>query len=122
MEEWKTIIGTIHSSFCPQCGSYLILPDSGDIQCDVCDFVIEGNEFHYNPIETTSSLFANEGNKRINSKIKEILPTGAVVYQECPNCGNETMHYHSAQVRSVDEGQTVYYECPNCGYQETVNT
>lgn len=67
-------------------------------------------------------MFEVNSKKQIDSKIKEILPTGAIVYQKCPKCGNETMHYHTAQVRSVDEGQTVYYECPNCGHQETVNT
>ncbi|EDR23539.1 hypothetical protein ENUP19_0346G0020 [Entamoeba nuttalli] len=122
MSNWKEVIGTIPSSFCPRCGAYLILSDSGDIVCDVCHFVISADQFKYNPIETTSSIFEMSNKKRIDSKIKEILPTGAIVYEKCPNCGNETMHYHSAQVRSVDEGQTVYYECPNCGHQETVNT
>ena len=79
-------------------------------------------EFKYNPIKTSSSHYEEGSKKQIDSKIIELLPTGAVVYEKCPHCGNPTMHYHSAQVRSVDEGQTVYYECPNCGYKETVNT
>ena len=122
MSGWKKILPTVHSSFCKQCGAYLFISDNGDIECSVCGCITKSEDFDYKPIETTSSMFHMKNKKDIDSKIKQILPTGAVVYEQCPQCGNETMHYHSAQVRSVDEGQTVYYECPNCGYQETVNT
>ncbi|ELP90754.1 DNA-directed RNA polymerase I subunit RPA12, putative [Entamoeba invadens IP1] len=122
MSTWETVVDNIPSSFCPRCGAYLILSIQGDITCEVCGLVIKGNTFKYEPIETTSSNYQVNSKKHIDNKIKEILPTGAIVYEKCPACGNETMHYHSAQVRSVDEGQTVYYECPNCGHQETINT
>ena len=122
MATWAEVIRKGPTSFCPTCGAYLILSDSGDITCDVCATTIKESAFKYDPLETTSSKYRESGRRVGSYKMKEILPTGAVVYEQCPRCGNDRMHFHSAQVRSVDEGQTVYYECPNCGYHETVNT
>jgi hypothetical protein len=36
MSGWKKILGTVHSSFCKQCGAYLLPSDNGDIECSVC--------------------------------------------------------------------------------------
>ena len=41
MSGWSKIIGKIHSSFCPQCGTYLLLSDHGNIECQVCQYVIK---------------------------------------------------------------------------------
>lgn len=49
MSGWKNILGTIHSSFCKQCGTYLLIPKNGDIECNVCGCITksEGLFFYF---------------------------------------------------------------------------
>lgn len=46
---------------------------------------------------------------------------GAMVHEKCPKCGNEEMTFHTAQLRSADEGQTVFYTCVKCGFKFSQN-
>ena len=52
------------------------------------------------------------------------LTDGATVQENCPNadCDNTFMVFHTAQLRSADEGQTVFYNCVKCGYKYSINS
>jgi DNA-directed RNA polymerase I subunit RPA12 len=52
------------------------------------------------------------------------LIDGATVDENCPNpeCDNNQMVFHTAQLRSADEGQTVFYNCVKCGYKYSINS
>lgn len=40
----------------------------------------------------------------------------------CVKCNNNQMYFHTAQIRSADEGQIIFYECTKCGFKETINS
>lgn len=46
----------------------------------------------------------------------------ARIEEPCPECDADYMLYHTAQLRSADEGQTVFYECEQCGHKYSLNS
>ncbi|KAJ1560626.1 DNA-directed RNA polymerase I core subunit rpa12, partial [Cladochytrium tenue] len=50
------------------------------------------------------------------------LKDGATIEEKCPKCEAPEMTFHTAQLRSADEGQTVFYSCVKCGYKFSVNS
>jgi len=42
--------------------------------------------------------------------------TFAQISETCPQCKNDKMSFHTAQLRSADEGQTIFYTCLKCKY------
>lgn len=42
------------------------------------------------------------------------------ISETCPQCKNDKMSFHTAQLRSADEGQTIFYTCLKCKYVNTV--
>ncbi|KAI8799744.1 transcription factor S-II-domain-containing protein [Cladochytrium replicatum] len=47
---------------------------------------------------------------------------GATITEKCPKCGAPEMVFHTAQLRSADEGQTIFYTCIQCGYKFSTNS
>ncbi|TPX74445.1 hypothetical protein CcCBS67573_g04281 [Chytriomyces confervae] len=50
------------------------------------------------------------------------LRDGATIKERCPKCDAPEMVFHTAQLRSADEGQTVFYSCVKCGFKEKLNS
>ena len=50
----------------------------------------------------------------------EDMQQDALSSDPCPDCGT-MMRFHTAQLRSADEGTTVFYSCENCGHKHTTN-
>ena len=129
--------------FCPQCGTLLLLPDSGDVRCDGCPFQQPIAAFPH-PVTRTASfpkptpewlvewtvLRAAQrgelGDEDVGAAVRRAGGKAdakrAVVKEECPKCKNDTMEYYTAQLRSADEGQTVFYNCLKCSHTFSVNT
>lgn len=45
---------------------------------------------------------------------------GVQISETCPQCKNDKMSFHTAQLRSADEGQTIFYTCLKCKYVSAV--
>jgi DNA-directed RNA polymerase I subunit RPA12 len=50
------------------------------------------------------------------------LKEGATIKERCPKCDAPEMVFHTAQLRSADEGQTIFYNCVRCGYKYSMNS
>jgi DNA-directed RNA polymerase I subunit RPA12 len=128
MEVWSP-----DAPFCPRCGTLLVLPDYGSVQCDKCPFAVPLADMPKAKVVTTSypkplpewfvAHAAEAAAKRGELATGHTGPAKrAVVNEECPKCKNPTMEYYTMQLRSADEGQTVFYECKKCGHKFSVNT
>ena len=129
------------SPFCPTCGSLLVLPDSGDVKCDVCPFSIAMEALDKPTTRTQSypkptpewlvewQVLQAAQRGEVGDIQAAVLAAGgnapakrATVSEECPKCKNPTMQYWTMQLRSADEGQTVFYACPACDHTFSLNT
>ncbi|KAJ3298054.1 DNA-directed RNA polymerase I core subunit rpa12 [Rhizoclosmatium sp. JEL0117] len=50
------------------------------------------------------------------------LRDGATIKEKCPKCDAPEMVFHTAQLRSADEGQTIFYSCVKCGFKEKLHS
>eukprot|EP00735_Rhodelphis_limneticus_P010664 TRINITY_DN3467_c0_g1::TRINITY_DN3467_c0_g1_i1::g.20540::m.20540 TRINITY_DN3467_c0_g1::TRINITY_DN3467_c0_g1_i1::g.20540 ORF type:complete len:133 (+),score=-0.97,sp/O94703/RPA12_SCHPO/45.13/9e-23,TFIIS_C/PF01096.13/4.6e+02,TFIIS_C/PF01096.13/2.7e+02,TFIIS_C/PF01096.13/6.7e-17,DZR/PF12773.2/0.0039,DZR/PF12773.2/0.014,DZR/PF12773.2/13,UPF0547/PF10571.4/8.9,UPF0547/PF10571.4/0.3,UPF0547/PF10571.4/0.89,UPF0547/PF10571.4/2.9e+02,zf-ribbon_3/PF13248.1/1.6,zf-ribbon_3/PF13248.1/0.0016,zf-ribbon_3/PF132 len=106
------------SRFCERCGSLL---DSTDVIgshrfCSRCGFKFSSEG---------SIVITTKGKVRPNpfeDKAEEVSKERATVKEVCPKCGHGRMAFHTAQLRSADEGQTVFYECLKCQYKFSLNS
>ncbi|OZJ04136.1 hypothetical protein BZG36_02834 [Bifiguratus adelaidae] len=124
------IIGSL--IFCPECGNLLDTP-SGDtdlIVCNACGYAVSSADIESVKVVTTSSESAFPSPlKAKRSLVQQKDPSsldqqedGATIKEKCPQCGNDTLNFHTMQLRSADEGQTVFLNCRRCGYKDKLNT
>ncbi|KAJ3293100.1 DNA-directed RNA polymerase I core subunit rpa12 [Borealophlyctis nickersoniae] len=59
---------------------------------------------------------AKAGNEKGDGEKAGHLRDGATIKEKCPKCEAPEMVFHTAQLRSADEGQTIFYSCVKCGY------
>lgn len=121
------------SSFCPECGSLLVLPESDPITCDCC-----GLQCHYSDLpnlEVVTQSYPREPSAVLNKAARQL--DGVTMHQEdddlrqtrhratvdepCPKCQHPQLEFYTMQMRSADEGQTVFYECTKCGHKFSQN-
>ncbi|KAJ3000648.1 DNA-directed RNA polymerase I core subunit rpa12 [Globomyces sp. JEL0801] len=111
--------------FCPDCGSLLDAPSGADdvVECHCCGTTVP--EFESIEIITKSrpESFPNKPTLTEKSTDRhQHLKDGATIQDKCPKCGHHEMVFHTAQLRSADEGQTVFYNCVKCGHKYSINS
>ncbi|KAJ3413992.1 DNA-directed RNA polymerase I core subunit rpa12 [Chytridiales sp. JEL 0842] len=111
--------------FCPDCASLIDTPgaDDSQVSCRICGTSVDASAFDNIQVltESKSGAFpsrpkpAKESTKSGSSKTSAHLRDGATIKEKCPKCEAPEMVFHTAQLRSADEGQTVFYSCVKCG-------
>ncbi|KAI8816783.1 transcription factor S-II-domain-containing protein [Fimicolochytrium jonesii] len=113
--------------FCPDCGSLLDAPSGAEdhVTCGICGGVVVSEAFESVQVVTKSRPDAFPDRPTMRKKLEEEesgdrtsqhLRDGATIKEKCPKCDAPEMVFHTAQLRSADEGQTVFYSCVKCGY------
>ena len=112
--------------FCRDCGSLLLLPDSGDVKCGTCG--LRSSYAALGSLERVTELPAREAPAWVKAAVGEgdqdndnAEPIRATVDEPCPKCNHPQLNFYTMQMRSADEGQTVFYECTNCGHKFSQN-
>ncbi|KAI9015099.1 transcription factor S-II-domain-containing protein [Gaertneriomyces semiglobifer] len=119
--------------FCPDCGSLLDPPAGAEenVACEVCGGVVFASAFESVEVVTRSrpgafpdkpTIRNEDDEEEDEDRTSKHLRHGATVKEKCPKCDNPEMVFHTAQLRSADEGQTVFYSCVKCGYKYRVNS
>ncbi|KAI8920404.1 transcription factor S-II-domain-containing protein [Entophlyctis helioformis] len=121
--------------FCPECGSLLDPPAGAEdfVSCYCCGTTVNAQAFEAIEVVTRSkpSAFAERPSVPVavtlvdgeeTSRTSQHLRDGATIKEKCPKCDAPEMVFHTAQLRSADEGQTVFYSCVKCGYKFSVNS
>ncbi|KAI9350062.1 transcription factor S-II-domain-containing protein [Zopfochytrium polystomum] len=123
--------------FCETCGTLLDPPASGGhferITCRLCGSTVSSSVFDDLEVVTHSRPDAFPdvppsrrvvGSKAATSGKKDdnAMKDGATIKEKCPKCEAPEMVFHTAQLRSADEGQTVFYSCVKCGYKFSINS
>lgn len=115
---------TASTTFCPDCGNLIELPDCNPISCERCDFTCMYKDLPKTKVITKSAERSIPSwlSKVVDSeKVNDGSRTRATVDEECPKCNNPQVEFYTMQMRSVDEGQTVFYECPKCQHTWSQN-
>ncbi|KAI8591973.1 DNA-directed RNA polymerase I core subunit rpa12 [Geranomyces variabilis] len=122
--------------FCPDCGSLLDPPSGAEdnVACGICGGVVVAAAFESVHVVTRSKpgafpdrplprVVAGRGDDGAGeSRTSQHLRDGATIKEKCPKCDAPEMVFHTAQLRSADEGQTVFYSCVKCGHKHSVNS
>lgn len=114
-------MSTASNLFCPACESILDLPGNEDnLRCAVCAYVVDTKSLENIEIVTTSR---RDPFQQILEQLEKTTSKAqsATIKERCPKCFNPEMEFHTAQLRSADEGQTVFYSCPKCFHKYSVN-
>ncbi|KAI8909602.1 transcription factor S-II-domain-containing protein [Gorgonomyces haynaldii] len=111
--------------FCHACGALLDPPTGSEthVECHCCLSHIDSSEFE--SIEVVSKSKPEQFPHRpkdLEIRNTQHLKDGATIDEKCPKCGAPEMVFHTAQLRSADEGQTIFYTCVQCGYKEKLNS
>eukprot|EP00736_Rhodelphis_marinus_P004969 Rmarinus@m.16494 len=107
--------GELSSRFCERCGA---LRNQANI-CDSCGLEIQVST------SASSGIIVTRGRdhpSRFQDKAEETFKERSTVKEECPKCHYGRMAFHTAQLRSADEGQTIFYECLKCKYKFSQNS
>ncbi|OQS55817.1 rpa12 [Ecytonucleospora hepatopenaei] len=100
--------------FC-ECGSVIVLiPGECIHQCLRCNKVVSENKILEYEYVQVKKINREENKEELIEQVKR--------ERICVKCNNDQMYFHTAQIRSADEGQTIFYECTKCGYKETINS
>jgi len=113
--------------FCPDCGDLLDpVGEQALMVCQVCGHTRNARDFEGFEVVTQSAPTAFPSTlKRRRELVQndDALPKQAATIKErCPKCDAPEMSFHTAQLRSADEGQTVFYSCGKCGYKYSINS
>eukprot|EP00842_Homolaphlyctis_polyrhiza_P005969 jgi/Hompol1/6373/HPOL_001189-RA len=121
--------------FCPECGSLLDPPSGSEdsVSCYCCGTSINAKAFESIEVVSRSKQDTFPDRPKLavkSSNHKDAEPTdshahlrdGATIKEKCPKCDAPEMVFHTAQLRSADEGQTVFYSCIKCGYKYSLNS
>ncbi|KAJ3331505.1 DNA-directed RNA polymerase I core subunit rpa12, partial [Blyttiomyces sp. JEL0837] len=103
--------------FCKDCGTLVDAPIANEaaVTCRLCTSSVPASEFDALQVITSSKAgaFPNKPTPRKKDGAKEDesghLRDGATIKEKCPKCEAPEMVFHTAQLRSADEGQTVFY-------------
>ncbi|KAI8853067.1 hypothetical protein BC829DRAFT_360313 [Chytridium lagenaria] len=107
--------------FCNDCGALQDTPTGTETKviCRICRTSVSAKEFDTMEVVTFSkpdAFTARPSKKQEKAKGgAEHLRDGATIKEKCPKCEAPEMVFHTAQLRSADEGQTVFYSCVKCG-------
>jgi DNA-directed RNA polymerase I subunit RPA12 len=81
------------------------------VKCPACSTPTDSIVFESIKVMSTLTM-----NSRISLETSQTREEGATIKEKCPKCDAPEMVFHTAQLRSADEGQTVFYNCIKCGY------
>lgn len=112
------------SEFCGACGAVLLLCAGGATACDVCGSSLPNEEAGGGlKLVTRRRLAPSETLRQLTEAATDVGGAQeAVISETCPQCKNDKMSFHTAQLRSADEGQTIFYTCLKCKYKFTHNS
>ncbi|KAL2918473.1 DNA-directed RNA polymerase I core subunit rpa12 [Polyrhizophydium stewartii] len=119
--------------FCNDCGALLDPPAGAEdfVTCYCCGSAVEATAFESIEVVTKSKPSTFPERPKLPSagageddaeRATAHLRDGATIKEKCPKCDAPEMVFHTAQLRSADEGQTVFYSCVKCGYKYSVNS
>eukprot|EP01090_Pellita_catalonica_P011304 TRINITY_DN22897_c0_g1_i1.p1 TRINITY_DN22897_c0_g1~~TRINITY_DN22897_c0_g1_i1.p1 ORF type:complete len:134 (+),score=14.77 TRINITY_DN22897_c0_g1_i1:3-404(+) len=105
-------------TFCAWCNSYL---SSMDNVCGRCGKKMQRKavgRILTQMVAPTVAITDVHGADNVKQRREK-----ATIREPCPECGHPQMYFHTAQLRSVDEGTTVFYECcdSKCGHKWSQN-
>jgi DNA-directed RNA polymerase I subunit RPA12 len=119
-------IATMGWPFCPLCRATLRVDATGAVDCGVCHYESNLDDWPELPSTTTYSrprptpLWAKSDEEQVALR-RSREPVRATIDEPCIKCQHSPVGYYTVQLRSVDEGQTVFYECPACKYTWSIN-
>ncbi|RKP02992.1 hypothetical protein CXG81DRAFT_10087 [Caulochytrium protostelioides] len=108
---------------CPECETLLEPPTGSEtvVQCGTCKQTVPSDLFEDIAIVSRSKPSAFP-HRPASFKPTVAAKQGAVIQEKCPQCGAPEMVFHTAQLRSADEGQTVFLSCTKCGHKYSINS
>jgi DNA-directed RNA polymerase I subunit RPA12 len=103
--------------FCSTCGTLLDPPLGLEetVVCFACSKKTDSKVFESIQVMSTLDI-------KSRSVLLEKKENGATIKEKCPKCDAPEMVFHTAQLRSADEGQTIFYNCIKCGYKTSINS
>ncbi|KNC51986.1 uncharacterized protein AMSG_08236 [Thecamonas trahens ATCC 50062] len=111
--------------FCPQCHNMYFPPRPSDtfMMCGLCGFKKPIREIAAEQVVTAVNV-APTGMRAEALRRKGIDKDAqkARIDEPCPECNAPQMLFHTAQLRSADEGQTIFYHCTECDHKFAVNS
>ncbi|CAM9558214.1 unnamed protein product [Chrysoparadoxa australica] len=120
-----TLQHTAEWPFCPLCGTVLVLPHQGPVECSHCKKKATPEELGASSevITTSAPRPLPSWAVRLTKGDNLAKKKRATVDEPCPRCNHPVMEFYTMQLRSADEGQTVFYECPNekCRHKYSLN-
>ncbi|TPX30662.1 hypothetical protein SmJEL517_g05804 [Synchytrium microbalum] len=110
--------------FCSCCGALLDPPTGNEetIACHQCDTVMPSHLFEAIEVFSKSHPDAFPHRPKLDSDPRDATARDATIDEKCPKCDADQLSFHTAQLRSADEGQTVFYSCLKCGYKYSINS
>ncbi|GAB0497223.1 hypothetical protein MMPV_008547 [Pyropia vietnamensis] len=114
----------VSSEFCGACGAVLLLCAGGAPACDVCGAALPSEDSGGGlRLVARRKVAPSETLRQLTEAATDVGGAQeAVISETCPQCKNDKMSFHTAQLRSADEGQTIFYTCLRCKYKFTHNS